>query len=153
MASWVKKKCFVVTAFYRDELYQENETPMKEEEVFLSESEAEKCKEEFEADSDFEAVYIEEEVREFWSENEEESIDFDFLGKEIYVQSVFRTSPNQTNFKIIDSEGNELWTGTQLKKCKYRGCVVDFMRVVGEPYKDGYIELKIEISEIQKEVW
>lgn len=69
--AWVEKNCFVVTAFYRDELYQENETPMKEEEVFFLESEAEKCKAEFEADTDFEAVYIEEEKREFWVDEDE----------------------------------------------------------------------------------
>lgn len=34
MASWVKKNCYVVHAYYRDELYQNNEAPMKEEEVF-----------------------------------------------------------------------------------------------------------------------
>lgn len=72
MAGWVKKNCYVVTAFYRDELYQENETPMKEEEVFLSYVKAEKCKSEYEADDDFESVYIEEEVREFWADDEEE---------------------------------------------------------------------------------
>ncbi len=71
MAGWVKKNCYVVTAFYRDELYQENETPMKEEEVFLSYVKAEKCKSEYEADDDFESVYIEEEVREFWADDEE----------------------------------------------------------------------------------
>lgn len=69
--AWVEKNCFVVTAFYRDELYQENETPMKEEKVFFIESEAEKCKEELEADTDFEAVYIEEEKREFWVDEDE----------------------------------------------------------------------------------
>lgn len=66
MASWVKKNCFVVHAYYRDELYQENETPMKEEDIFFSEGEAEKCKAEYEADDEFESVFIEEEVREFW---------------------------------------------------------------------------------------
>lgn len=71
MAGWVKKNCYVVTAFYRDELYQEHETPMKEEEVFLSYVKAEKCKSEYEADDDFESVYIEEEVREFWADDEE----------------------------------------------------------------------------------
>lgn len=63
--AWVKKNCFVVTAFYRDELCQENE-----EEVFLLESEAEKCKAEFEADTDFGEVYIQEEKREIWVEAE-----------------------------------------------------------------------------------
>ena len=69
--AWAKKRCWVVTAFYRDELYQEGETPMSEEEVFLSESKAEKCKAEFEANDDFESVYIEEEVREFLVDEEE----------------------------------------------------------------------------------
>jgi len=71
MASWVKKNCFVVHAYYRDELYQENETPMKEEDIFFSENEAEKCKAEYEADDDFESVFIEEEVREFWADDDE----------------------------------------------------------------------------------
>lgn len=72
MASWVKKNCYVVHAYYRDELYQNNEAPMKEEEVFFSESKAEQCKEKYEADSDFESVDIEEEVREFWVDDDEE---------------------------------------------------------------------------------
>lgn len=62
---WVKKKCWVVTAFYRNDLYEANETPLNEEEVFLSESKAEKCKDEYETNEDFEAVYIDEDVREF----------------------------------------------------------------------------------------
>lgn len=143
--AWVEKKCWVVTAFYRDELYQENETPMKEEEVFLAESRAEKCKADYEADSDFEAVYIEEEVREFWEDTEQ--IDFDLGGKKITVRNIFLISPQSTNFKIIDKDCNELWSGTELTRCDYRDCEVDFMRVVGEPYKDGYMELKVGVSE------
>ena len=64
--AWVEKNCFIVTAFYRDELYQGNETPMKEEVVCFLESEAKKCKAEFEAEPDFETVYIEEGKREIW---------------------------------------------------------------------------------------
>lgn len=69
--AWVEKDCFVVTAFYRDDLYQANETPMKEEEVFFSESEAEERKAEFEADDCFDSVYIEKEKGEFWANEEE----------------------------------------------------------------------------------
>ena len=72
-----------------------------------------------------------------------EQIDFNLGGKEITVQNIFRVSPQSTNFKIIDNNCNELWSGTELKKCKYKNCEVSFMRVVGEPYKDGYIELQI----------
>ena len=72
-----------------------------------------------------------------------EQIDFNLSGKEITVQSIFKVSPQSTNFKIIDSECNELWSGTELKKCKYRNYEVSFMRVVGEPYADGYMELRI----------
>ena len=68
--AWEKKKCWVVTAYYRDELYQASETPMNEEEVFLSERKAEQCKADFEMDEDFESVYVEEEEREFWVDNE-----------------------------------------------------------------------------------
>ncbi len=73
-----------------------------------------------------------------------EQIDFNFGGKEITVQNIFMVSPQSTNFKIINSACDELWSGKELKMCKYRDCIVSFMRVVGEPYKDGYIELRIE---------
>lgn len=85
MAGWVKKNCFVVTAYYRDELYQENETPMKEEKVFFLESEAEKCKAEYEADDDFENVYIEEEVREFWVEKKKMKVKITMSNTDVYV--------------------------------------------------------------------
>ena len=69
--AWAKKKCFVVTAFYRDELYQEDKTPLNEEEVFFSESEAEDCKAKFEMNEEFEDAYISEDVREFWVDEDE----------------------------------------------------------------------------------
>ena len=68
MSKWVSKRCWVVTAFYRYELYEANETPMNEEEVFLSKSKAEKCKADYEADEDIEEVCIEEDIREFWED-------------------------------------------------------------------------------------
>lgn len=64
MSKWVKKNCYVVYAYYRDELYQNGESPMREEEVFTSYAKAEDCKKEFETDCDFESVIIEEEERE-----------------------------------------------------------------------------------------
>jgi len=76
-----------------------------------------------------------------------EQIDFDFKGKEITVRNIFRVSPQSTNYIIIDKDGNELWGGTELYKCKYLDCEVTFMRVIGEPYTDGYMELRIEVSE------
>ena len=72
-----------------------------------------------------------------------DTIDFNLDGKKITVQNIFKVSPQSTNFKIIDNNCNELWSGTELKKCDYRKCGVSFMRVVGEPYKNGYIELRI----------
>lgn len=69
---WEKRNCYVVHAWYRDELYQESETPMKEEYVVLSYTEAERLKVEYESDPDFEEVYIEEDEREFWVDIEEE---------------------------------------------------------------------------------
>ena len=72
-----------------------------------------------------------------------EKIDFNLSGKEITVHNIFTVSPQSTNFKIIDNDCNELWIGTELNKCKYRNNEVSFMRVVGEPYTDGYIELRI----------
>ncbi len=68
---WKKKNCYVVHAWYRDELYQKNATPMKEEDVVLSYAEAERLKAEYESDPDFEKVYIEEDEREFWVDIEE----------------------------------------------------------------------------------
>lgn len=70
-------------------------------------------------------------------------IDFDL--KNIRVQHIFNISPQGTNYKIVRGI-DELWIGTELKKCIYRDCEVVFMRVLGSPYeKDtgGYIELKI----------
>ena len=78
---------------------------------------------------------------------EQEQIEFKLSNKEIAVYHIFKVSPQGTNFKIIDNECKELWNGTELKKCKYRDCIVSFMRVVGEPYADGYIELRIEGKE------
>ena len=75
-----------------------------------------------------------------------EQIDFDFKGKEITVRNIFRVSPQSTNYIIIDKDGNELWGGTELYKCKYLDCEVTFMRVIGEPYTDGYMELRIEVG-------
>lgn len=75
-----------------------------------------------------------------------EQINFDLGSKGITVQNVFRVSPQSTNFKIIRGY-EEVWSGTELKKCEYRNCEVSFMRVVGEPYTDGYIELRIEVDE------
>lgn len=72
-----------------------------------------------------------------------EQIDFNLGGKEITVHNIFIVSPKGTNFKIIDNNCNELWSGTELKQCKYSNCEVSFMSVVGEPYKDGYIEIQI----------
>lgn len=72
-----------------------------------------------------------------------EQIEFDLLSKEITVQNVFNVSPKNTNFVIVDNECNELWRGTVLKKCKYRTFEVSYMRVVGEPYVDGYMEIQI----------
>lgn len=74
----------------------------------------------------------------------QEEINFDLVGKEITVRNVFKVSPQSTNFIIIDNDCEVLWSGTELKKCKYGNCDVSFMRVVGEPYLDGYIELRIE---------
>lgn len=71
---WEKKNCYVVHAWYRDELYQENATPMKEEDVVLSYAEAERLKAEYESDPDFEEVYIEEDEREFWVDIEEKNV-------------------------------------------------------------------------------
>lgn len=72
------------------------------------------------------------------------SIDFNLFGKEITVQHIFSISPQNTNYRLIDNNCEELWHGTELTQCKYRNCEVTFMRVIGEPYTDGYIELKIE---------
>lgn len=72
------------------------------------------------------------------------SIDFNLVDKEITVQNIFNISPQSTNYRLINNECDELWIGTELTKCKYRHCEVTFMRVVGEPYKDGYIELRIK---------
>ena len=71
---WEKRNCYVVHAWYRDELYQESETPMKEEDVVLSFAEAEHLKVEYESNPDFEEVYIEEEEREFWVDIEEKNV-------------------------------------------------------------------------------
>ena len=71
---WEKKNCYVVHAWYRDELYQENATPMKEEDVVLSYAEAERLKAEYESDPNFEEVYIEEDEREFWVDIEEKNV-------------------------------------------------------------------------------
>lgn len=76
-----------------------------------------------------------------------ETIDFNLSGEDITVQNIFSVSPQNTNYKIIDRNCNELWSGTELKKCKYRNCEVTFMRVVGEPYRNGYMELRVEVSE------
>lgn len=65
---------------------------------------------------------------------------------QVTVQGIFDISPQSTIYKIV--KGNdEVWSGTELKRCVYRDCVVEFMRYIGnpyEPYEDGYIELKIE---------
>lgn len=72
------------------------------------------------------------------------SINFDLADKEITVQHIFNISPQSTNYRLINSKNEELWSGTELTKCKYRSYEVTFMRVVGSPYAEGYIELKIE---------
>ena len=59
------------------------------------------------------------------------------------VQNIFNISPQSTNYRLINSECEELWIGTELTKCKYRNYEVTYMRVVGEPYSGGYIELTI----------
>lgn len=64
--SWVKKKCFVVTAFYRDGLYQENETPINEELICKNESDALKAKSEFKKNDDFSEIFVVEEDHEIW---------------------------------------------------------------------------------------
>jgi hypothetical protein len=69
---WVKRKCYVVKAWYRDELYESGETPMYEQDICISRSRAEKCREEYEADPDFEDVYMDEDVDEFWEHNIEQ---------------------------------------------------------------------------------
>lgn len=66
------------------------------------------------------------------------------LNEKITVQNIFKISPQSTAFKIIDSHCNELWSGTEVKKCRHRNSEVSYMRVVGEPYADGYIELRID---------
>ena len=61
---------------------------------------------------------------------------------QVTVQGIFDISPQSTIYKIV--KGNdEVWSGTELKRCVYRDCVVEFMRYMGNPYKDGYIELRI----------
>lgn len=72
------------------------------------------------------------------------SIDFNLRDKEITVQNIFNVSPQSTNYRLINSNCDELWSGTELTQCKYRNCEVLYMRVIGEPYKNGYIELRIE---------
>ena len=65
--AWVKKHCYVVTAWYRDELYDNNETPMNEEECVFTYEDALKLKEKYDTDEDFEDdALIEEDEREFW---------------------------------------------------------------------------------------
>ena len=71
-----------------------------------------------------------------------EKIDFDLNKKGIRVQDIFNVSPTTTNYVII-KDYEEVWRGSELTRCKYRECEVSFMRIVGEPYKDGYIEIKI----------
>lgn len=58
------------------------------------------------------------------------------------MQDVFNVSPKSTNYVII-KDYEEVWKGTELTRCKYRECEVSFMRVVGTPYEDGYMEIKI----------
>lgn len=76
---------------------------------------------------------------------------FDFRNKEITVQHVLNISPQRTNYRIIDNELNLLWLGTELNHCKYRNYEVVYMRVVGEPYRDGYIELRIDVKTVSDE--
>ena len=61
---------------------------------------------------------------------------------QVKVQGIFDISPLKTNYKIIKA-GDEVWSGTEMYSCKYRDCNVDFMKVRGNPYTDGYIELTI----------
>lgn len=79
-------------------------------------------------------------------ELEKDIIDFNFAKKEIIVKHIFDVSPQSTNYKIVTGT-DEIWSGTELTVCKYRDCEVSFMRVIGNPYTDGYIELKIDIQE------
>lgn len=64
-------------------------------------------------------------------------------GTTVKVQNIFELMNSYTNFKIIDNEFNELWLGTELIGCEYRYCDIEFIRVVGCPYSDGFIELKL----------
>ena len=57
-----KRYCYVVAAFYREEL--QDEMPINEEEIYLNYAEAEKAVERFKKNPDFESVYITEEERE-----------------------------------------------------------------------------------------
>ena len=63
--AWVKKHCYVVYGFYKE--CEEYSTPVgTEEAIFLLESEAEKCKIEWENSDEFKWVDIEEDERELW---------------------------------------------------------------------------------------
>lgn len=62
----VKKDCYVVTTFYRDELVEDGEAPISDEDVVFSYDEDEKIKEQYEAATDVEEVFIDEDEREFW---------------------------------------------------------------------------------------
>lgn len=64
--AWVKKQCYVITAFYQEKLYLENETPISEEFIRFSYDEAIKCKVDCENNDDYETVMLDEDTREFW---------------------------------------------------------------------------------------
>lgn len=64
--TWVKKTGWEVTAFYKEQMYMNNETPISEEEFCLSKKQAEKAKREWEENPDIEDVDIEEVEKEIW---------------------------------------------------------------------------------------
>ena len=61
-----KRYCYVVCAFYREDLVVCGETPMCEEELYLSYPQAERARMRFLSDADFESVYMTEEYREVY---------------------------------------------------------------------------------------
>lgn len=63
MRKWEKKKCYVVYAYYPYEMYENNESPLYEEEICISRAEAEHIASRYRRDSDIEDVVIEEEYR------------------------------------------------------------------------------------------
>lgn len=143
---WEKRNCYVVHAWYRDELYQENETPMKEEDVVLSSAEAERLKAEYESNPDFEEVYIEEDEREFWVGVEEKDAVPD---EQKILEMAAKIEKNKEEDKKLQESVRKLLTGDNT--------LASSPLVVGKtPYAleicgaDGNINLTIKKSVIDK---